>query len=243
MTDYTPKYIIIQNYIIDRINQGTLEIGDKLPSENELSEIFNVSRVTSNKAIAELSIIGIVERVKGKGTFVKATDARIQNMSHIISKSFKISSEANDMKAHKVEKIEIVKADEITVQKLHLNDGENVCKIIRIMDNNLEPIAIDYSYIPAYMFKGDFPDKNNFPNCYIHEYMKHYLHQKPKHMHIHIDAKLPDDFEMKILNAPKDKPLIIWDTNIIDKNNRIIAYTTTIAKSEKYRPFINFELQ
>lgn len=243
MDDFTPKYIIIQNYIIDRINQGTLDVGDRLPSENELSEMFNVSRVTSNKAIAELNIMGIVERVRGKGTFVKANNARVQDMTHILSESYKISSEATDLKAHKVEKIEIVKADEIIVQKLNLKKGEDVCKIIRIMGNDHKPIAIDYSYIPASLFNGSFPREDNFRNYYIHEYLKQYLNQKPKYLHIHIDAKLPDNYEIEVLNAPKDKPLIIWDTNIIDKDNRILAYTTTIAKADKYRPFINFELK
>ena len=243
MDRYTPRYVVIQNYIIDKINQGTLDVGDRLPSENELSEMFNVSRVTSNKAIAELNIMGIVERIRGKGTFVKAKNARIEDMTHILSESYKISSEATDLEAHRIEKIEIVKADEVIIQKLNLKIGEDVFKIVRIMDNDDEPIAIDYSYIPASIFNGDFPDKDTFPNYYLHEYIKLYLNQKPKYLHIHIDAKLPDDYEMKLLNAPKEKPLIIWDTNIIDKDNKILAYTTTIAKAENYRPFINFELK
>lgn len=243
MDTFTPRYVLIQNYIINKINQGHLVAGDKLPSENELSRLFNVSRVTSNKAIAELSIMGIVERVRGKGTFVKATNTRIQDMAHVLSESFKISSEISDLKAHKVVKIEFIKANEGVVEKLHLKDGEEVCKITRIMDDSEEPIAIDYTYIPASMFIGNLPDETKFSNYYVHEYIKLFLGQKPKYLHIHIDAKLPNDFEIKVLNVPEEKPLIIWDSNIIDEDNKILAYTTTIAKADKYKPFINFELK
>lgn len=243
MDNFTPKYIIIQNYIIDMINNGNLGAGDKLPSENELAAMFNVSRVTANKAIAELNILGIVERIQGTGTFVKEKNKEIKEMSHILSESFKVSSEATDFLSHKVEKVEIIRADETIADKLDINPGEEVCKIVRIMESRFEPAGLDYTYIPAVLFNGSFPNKYNFPNELIHEYLRNHLHLNPKCLHIHIDAKMPDNYEIKVLNIPKDKPLVVWDNNVIGQDNKILAYTTTIAKVDKYRPFINFELK
>ncbi|MBO0995796.1 GntR family transcriptional regulator [Bacillus sp. SD088] len=46
------------------------QVGDQVPSENELSEIFNVSRITSKKALEKLMKEGYVYRQRGRGTFV-----------------------------------------------------------------------------------------------------------------------------------------------------------------------------
>ena len=66
---YAPKYVQIQNYILQKIESGEYAAGDKIPSEIELARQFDVSRLTVNTAVKELANSGIVERVQGKGTF------------------------------------------------------------------------------------------------------------------------------------------------------------------------------
>ena len=68
---YAPKYVQIQNYILQKIESGEYAAGDKIPSETELARRFDVSRLTVNTAVKELANSGIVERVQGKGTFVR----------------------------------------------------------------------------------------------------------------------------------------------------------------------------
>jgi len=48
------------------------KIGDKLPVENELAQMFNVSRITIREAVRMLSIMGILDVRQGDGTFVKS---------------------------------------------------------------------------------------------------------------------------------------------------------------------------
>lgn len=45
--------------------------GDRLPVENELAQLFSVSRITIREAISKLSTIGIIDVRQGDGTFVK----------------------------------------------------------------------------------------------------------------------------------------------------------------------------
>ncbi len=52
----------------------TKRFTDMLPSENRLAETFGVSRMTARKALVELENEGLVERIRGKGTFVKKSD-------------------------------------------------------------------------------------------------------------------------------------------------------------------------
>lgn len=57
----------------EQIMRQVWEEGEKLPSENELCNMFGVSRVTIRAAIQQLEILGLIEVKQGEGTFVKNT--------------------------------------------------------------------------------------------------------------------------------------------------------------------------
>ena len=65
-----PKYKIIENYIIDRIQSGDLKPGDQIETEKQLSEKFDIGRLTVNKSLINLAQEGYIERTAGKGSFV-----------------------------------------------------------------------------------------------------------------------------------------------------------------------------
>lgn len=75
-----PRYQQLKDLIIERISTGELRPRDRVPSENELVEAMNVSRMTANRALRELHGEGYVERIAGRGTFV--ADFRAQ--SHLL---------------------------------------------------------------------------------------------------------------------------------------------------------------
>jgi GntR family transcriptional repressor for pyruvate dehydrogenase complex len=57
-------------YISDRIREGTLTPGDKLPTESEIMRILGVSRTVVREAISHVQAAGLVETRHGIGTFV-----------------------------------------------------------------------------------------------------------------------------------------------------------------------------
>ncbi len=69
-----PKYKQIVDSIIDDISRGNLNVGQKIPSINEISEEFYLSRDTVEKAYNLLKERKIIESVKGKGFYVAKTD-------------------------------------------------------------------------------------------------------------------------------------------------------------------------
>ena len=64
------KYAVLLAWIKEKIQSGELENGQKLYSENELSRMFNLSRQTVRRAIGILEKDGLVERVRGSGTYI-----------------------------------------------------------------------------------------------------------------------------------------------------------------------------
>lgn len=64
------KYTEIYEYLKNKILNDEYKAGEKLPSENELTSLFDVSRNTVRRAINQLSFEGLVASVHGKGVFV-----------------------------------------------------------------------------------------------------------------------------------------------------------------------------
>ncbi len=64
---------LILDEITRWITEGFLKPGDRLPSESELAERFGVGRSSLREAMRALQLLGIVEVIQGKGTFLRQT--------------------------------------------------------------------------------------------------------------------------------------------------------------------------
>ncbi len=71
------KYNTVINYIMQYIQDNDLSDGDKLPTEQQLSSLLHVSRVSIQQGIKKLEKDGFVYRIQGSGTYVrKITDRK-----------------------------------------------------------------------------------------------------------------------------------------------------------------------
>jgi len=71
------RYKQIEEWVTSQIRNGSLRIGDKLPSESELCARFGVSRQTVRIAMSNLAAAGWTETRKGIGTFCAMRDRRL----------------------------------------------------------------------------------------------------------------------------------------------------------------------
>ncbi len=71
MENGIPKYRIISDLIMDKIQSKKLPPDSRIPSENEIIMEYNVSNTTARKVLQELVNAGLVYKIRGKGTFVK----------------------------------------------------------------------------------------------------------------------------------------------------------------------------
>ncbi len=86
----TPKYLQIVNVILEDIEKGKLKIGDRIPSINETSFDFLISRDTVEKAYNELKDRGIITSVRGKGFYISS--AKVENKLKVLLLFNKLSS-------------------------------------------------------------------------------------------------------------------------------------------------------
>ena len=79
MDKASPKYLELVRWINTQIQEKKLTAGQKMYSENELKEMFGVSRQTVRHAISVLEGEGMIRRVRGSGTYIN--DNRFVNLS------------------------------------------------------------------------------------------------------------------------------------------------------------------
>ena len=68
-------YERIADFINEKIISGEYSAGEKLPTEQALAKMFNVSRITSKRALDELAAKGVISRSQGRGSFVTAAQS------------------------------------------------------------------------------------------------------------------------------------------------------------------------
>ncbi|PWJ60409.1 substrate-binding family protein [Dyadobacter jejuensis] len=85
-----PKYVQISKSILQAISKGKLKRGDKIPSINQLSEEYLLSRDTVEKAYKHLIKDGILISVRGKGYFINRVD--IEHTTRVLLVMNKISN-------------------------------------------------------------------------------------------------------------------------------------------------------
>lgn len=77
-----PLYQIIVDDLKRDIDNAIYQANDRLPTELELSETYQVSRITSKRALTELENAGLIFRKRGKGSFVKEREQKVTS-SHV----------------------------------------------------------------------------------------------------------------------------------------------------------------
>lgn len=138
-------YYQLKNIIIEKIKTKEWPLNTKIPTERELCEIYNVSRITVRKALNELEQEGYLHRKQGKGTYVKG-QTYVQRLSSFYSFSEEIRKMGSVPSAQLLS-YEVIDAGSEISQKLGIKPEDQVLAIRRLRLADNEPFAIETSYL------------------------------------------------------------------------------------------------
>ena len=142
-----PIYIQIEEQLKQQIQQGDFPIGTTIPSERELTERFDVSRMTVRQAITNLVNDGLLYREKGRGTFVASPKVE-QPLNGLTS--FTEDMMARGMvPSSKMINFEILEPESDISAALQLAQGDEVYFVERIRFADDKPMAIERTYLPV----------------------------------------------------------------------------------------------
>ncbi|MGH8278742.1 MAG: GntR family transcriptional regulator [Gammaproteobacteria bacterium] len=140
-----PAYLRLERLLRHHVEAGDLGPGEVLPSERDLAEQLELSRVTVRKALAGLVRDGVLVPRRGAGTFVA---------ERIVKPLSKISSFTEDLEArglHPRSEFLERSVGEVTPDEamaLNLSPGSRVVRLYRLRYAGDAPLAIERSAVP-----------------------------------------------------------------------------------------------
>ncbi|MBU9673799.1 GntR family transcriptional regulator [Planococcus sp. CP5-4] len=145
-----PMYVQIEEELKSRIERGEFPVGTAIPSERELTELFNVSRMTVRQSITNLVNDGLLYREKGRGTFVASPKVE---QPLIGMTSFTEDMQSRGMvPGNKLIRFEKMTPSPDIAKELQLQSGEKVFYVERIRYADDKPMALEKTYLPIKLF-------------------------------------------------------------------------------------------
>jgi GntR family transcriptional regulator len=229
-TSFTPVYFQLGQLLHKQITSGGLRVGDRVPSENELSAEFGVSRMTARKALTILTDEGLVRREKGKGTFVSSP--RVDGGIFLIP-DFREEMHRQGVSSNvKLLGVKIVPAGRVPADRLGVRKGERVIYLERILEGGGEPLVFDRKYLildrsqpllEAELGHGRTEDLfANIPGL------------APVRADLSLSATNLTAREAKLLEATKGAPAFCMDQLIYAANNRKVIWGWLIYRGDKF---------
>lgn len=125
----------IVRQMVEKIRNGELRPGDRLPPERQLAEDFHVSRATLREALSVMEIIGVVEMRVGEGSFI--TDMNIVPFVQMISRLF-VRDEAMEKELLDLRKLLEIEAVRLILQReLPESELEALHALVNDMERSL----------------------------------------------------------------------------------------------------------
>ena len=142
----SPLYRQLMQRLRGDIAAGVYPVHSRIPSETELCQAYQVSRVTVRKALAELTREGLLRRMQGKGTFVCAPRIR-QNLKDVNS-FHEACRVMGRTPGTRVISAQVAAAEEADCTDLHLPQGAQVVEIVRLRTADDLPVMLETNRFP-----------------------------------------------------------------------------------------------
>jgi GntR family transcriptional regulator len=140
-------YQAIRESLIDFIKENKYEIGDKIPSEDELARLLHVSRVTLREAIRQLREEGFLYSRRGSGTFLSGNVREIAGTLDVNSGLTRMITETGFKPGVTEFETELIDASRELAQKLRVKEGCGIVVLKRVRTANDRPVVYSLDYL------------------------------------------------------------------------------------------------
>lgn len=229
---HVPFYYQVVQILRDFIQDLSVSPGDEpviLPSENELTEFFQVNRGTIRHALELLEGEGLLYREKGRGTFARRRRVELDLST--------LSSTTEDLRARgwapssRPVRLELLEPTEHIAQGLKLGEDEHVWLIQRVRLANGEPISVQWSYVPERL-AADLGDRGLPTSLYYLLQNAYGITLRSGEQTIRTRASTPE--EAKLLEVKVGTPVFEIDRITFDENQTPVEHLHSLWRGDRY---------
>ena len=227
-SDSAPLYLRLKKLVQDAIVADELKQGDSVPSERDVADLLQVSRVTVRKAFLELVSEGLLVQKRGSGTFVGKPKPRLeQPLSRLTSFSEDMRLRGLKTQAQWLSRETRLPTPEESL-KLSISPSDYVARFHRLRSANGEPLAIEDAVIP-HKFLPDLKSVEN--SLYDALDAKGF---RPVRALQRLHAVALGAVEARLLDLQEGSPALFIERVSYLPDGRIVEYTRSHYRGDSY---------
>lgn len=246
--DSIPLYEQLKNIISEQIKKGELKPGQQIPSERELCEKYNISRITVRQAISIAESEGLVYRIHGRGTFVSSNSKIKQGLTKVNNFQETLSTQGI-VGSTIIHKAETIPNNFLISRILGIGILNQIVNLQLIGLGNKEPIVF-YDTFFSYELGNLIVDsaikakKKNMAFSTLDLYREYQtdIGISPTHAEQTFEAIVAGEFLSEILQVEKDAP-VFKVSSIVYSDEQPIEYKEAYYRGDKYKFFITRDYQ
>lgn len=244
MQDYTldrnnpkPLYQQFRDIVEEKISSGEWKSNDKIPSENQLSSKYGLSRMTVRSVLLDLVKEEKLYRVQGKGTYVAEQKIEAQSLYYVGVREqleqmgYEVSTKTIDCK--------LVDSDRNVARHLNLEEGTPVFMIKRVRSIKDGPVSIHVSYIPQKYSQGLTPELVEKEQLCV--LMNQNFGLQRKRVSETLESVAADKEEAALLQVEKGHPLLLLKDELFSEEDAPYEYTKVVFRGDKFKIRLNYE--
>ncbi len=226
-----PLYYQVSEAIRQRIAQDIYQPGQPIPTEIQLQEEFNVSRETIRKAVSNLVTEGLIDKVRGKGTFV-AQPKIVHRIGSIYGSTEEIVARGRIPGTTFLEKSEFSPPDNMR-QEMGLKASQLVAKVKRLRCADNKPVAILTSYLPLDLVPNI--TRTEFIDGSLYKTLEGVYHLILSEADEVIEAGSVGEQEAGLLKIKKNSPILVVKRLTFLDNLRVIEKLMAFYRSDVFK--------
>lgn len=225
----TPRHTQISEWLRQKIEEGSYKADEKLPSENELCQKFDVSRVTVRKALQTLENEQLIYRSQGLGSFVRDVRSRqsFVRLTDFVEDMRRAGMEASSL----VIQFKPVLVPETIASVLKIGPGSKVMRLDRLRMGDGRPIAFDITWLP--MFYGQLIEGYDLENETIYGILERDYNIFVEKGFYRIEADNADEYLAGHLKVDKGSALLLIDRLSMTVGEKPIYYQKRYYRSDR----------
>lgn len=229
-----PLYYQLENVLREKITSGAYSGGDRLPTEIELIEEYNVSRITVRQALQALSDDGLIDRKQGRGTYVaerKSKKRKFSGTIHLTGSLDELIAMGMETPV-KVLEMNRVEADAHEAELLQIKVGTPIYRLKRLRMNENKPFGLIINYLPEEI--GSRLTVAELSSGALLHTIESKLKYHLETAHQEIKAELSDPYVANLLDVRVGTALLSIERTVYTDKGVPVEYVHTLYRSDLY---------
>ena len=228
---FTPLYFQIQTNLLKLIKSGELRAGDPVPSEEELSRVYGVSRMTTRQALQSLKNQGYATGQKGRGTFV--TQPKVEkDIAHLSGFTAEMRTLGMRASSRVLEALSTAADDDIASQ-LQVLPGAPVFRLVRLRFADGMPMAIEEGSLSRERFPGI--ETIDFRNASLYQTLRERYGITINSADEILEARAANRKESELLEIPPRSSLLVISRILRSADGKPIEAARSLYRGDRYR--------